>query len=832
MPWLLAALLAILLHIGVTDMADAVPRYHTVRTGETLSAIAQRYKVPLTQLRQWNKLKGDRILVGQRLNIYASPNATHYTIRPKDTLSKIARRFDLDLGQLRRLNNLKSDRIHVGQTLRIKPETSLKHTVQVGDNLTEIAHRYNLSLNQLRQLNKLTNDRIKPGQILELQSAAHTKPQAPAQQASLKTITYTVRPGDNLTHIAQRFDLYLSQLRRLNNLKNDRIKPGQVLTVQHASTPQKTVQQQAPPKTTTYTVRSGDNLTHIAQRAGLNLADLRRLNNLKNDRIKPGQTLVVSNPTQVDENAVLEPSEYTVRSGDNLSTIAQRFDLSLGFLRQINALSSDHLQPGQKLRLKTPQADAGIHIVRSGETLSQIAQYYALELDELRRLNGIEGAKILTGQKLRLKSAPIATHIVERGDALWEIARAYNMSVDELKALNQLESNRIYPGQKLKLNPQKAQRLAVYTVKQGDNLSEIARLHQMSVATLKHLNELRGSVIHPGNRLKVKPLLAHQDPGRAKVEIDWKSLNLSVSGMRRIESGIGPYYATRPKAKRQKHLGYYEETYSSPLRTYRQARRLWDAFEQCVDRMDPLSDTLRGWHIVLDPGHGGMDPGAIVQTLDNKGNKLYIVEDEYVYDVALRAYVYFRRHGAQVTLTLLSPNHLVRYNSPGLTFVNEKNEVYNSYTLNRHNTSRQWPRGGRSGNLDNRVRIAHDALKSAPKGRRIFLSFHADIDAKAPQAPLVLYNASRNGRNPDQASRQFAHGLLSALGAGSRTRGQSLAVLRNNPADVKVLVELRNLAYVDHVWALRYEQLRRRDAEKVVKGVLEYARHQSMQVSR
>jgi N-acetylmuramoyl-L-alanine amidase len=57
-------------------------------------------------------------------------------------------------------------------------------------------------------------------------------------------------------------------------------------------------------------------------------------------------------------------------------------------------------------------------------------------------------------------------------------------------------------------------------------------------------------------------------------------------------------------------------------------------------------------------------------------------------------------------------------------------------------------------------------------------------------------------------------------------------VLRNNPAGVKVLVELRNLAYVDHAWALRFEQLRHRDAEKVVKGVLDYARQRQLSARR
>ena len=53
-------------------------------------------------------------------------------------------------------------------------------------------------------------------------------------------------------------------------------------------------------------------------------------------------------------------------------------------------------------------------------------------------------------------------------------------------------------------------------------------------------------------------------------------------------------------------------------------------------------------------------------------------------------------------------------------------------------------------------------------------------------------------------------------------------MLRNNPARYKVLVEMRNLAYVDHAWALRFERMRHRDAEKLVKGLVDFARQQRL----
>ena len=695
------------------------------------------------------------------------------------------------------------------------------HNVKKGDTLSGLAKTYRVSLTQLYRWNTLQNDRIRDGQRLRIW--------LPPQMDDW----YRVRPGDNLSQISLRFSTPVGQLKKLNRLSDDTIHPGQKLRLQVKNRADRKVATKPqgarrPTAQKLHTVRAGENLSSIASAYRLTLAQLKTLNQLKGDIIQPGQKLIVlaQNARRTDNGASktesanarptsAEPREYTVRVGDTLSQIAVRFDVGLGLLRQLNRLAGDTIRPGQKLRLRPSPLEEAVHVVQAGETLSAIALRYRVKIAELHRLNGLADDRILIGQKLRLKDPAGAVHIVERGDALWEIARAYGADVDQLKELNGLSSNRIYPGQELKLSGAPAPRLATYIVQPGDYLGQIARLHQMSVAEISRINNLQGSVIHPGEPIKVRPMRWLE-----LSEIDWDGLQVSRTGMRKITLDNGPYYHTRPRNKHQLSKTYYEGHPHSPRRTYRQAARLWSDFELKVESLGRLSDRLEGWHVVLDPGHGGLDPGAVVSTLDGNGKELFVVEDEYVFDIALRVYVLLRLHGANATMTLLSPNHLIRHNDkPNLTFVNEKNEVYNSASHNRSDKRSDWPRGG---NLSTRVQIARDAFADASPGRRVFLSFHADIDAKAPEVPLVLFYQSSNGKRVDSTSRRFARALLPALGAGARVRGQGLGVLRNNPADVKVLIELRNMAYRDHVWALRFEQLRHRDAEKVVRGILDY----------
>lgn len=103
-------------------------RDYVVARGDSLSMIAQRHNVGLTQLRAANNLRGDTIQVGQRLSIpgggpmtiaSAPPVVSKHIISRGETLSGIAQRYQVSVSRLREANNLRNDTIRVGQVLLI-----------------------------------------------------------------------------------------------------------------------------------------------------------------------------------------------------------------------------------------------------------------------------------------------------------------------------------------------------------------------------------------------------------------------------------------------------------------------------------------------------------------------------------------------------------------------------------------------------------------------------------------------------------------------------------------------------------------------------------------
>lgn len=111
---------AVAVTTGVTATADAAT--HTVKSGDTLSSISQQYGTSVSAIKAENGLKSNLIFPNQviKVNEKSSESATEYTVVAGDTLGKIASKYDVTVSQLKAWNNLSSDLIIVGQTLSLQ----------------------------------------------------------------------------------------------------------------------------------------------------------------------------------------------------------------------------------------------------------------------------------------------------------------------------------------------------------------------------------------------------------------------------------------------------------------------------------------------------------------------------------------------------------------------------------------------------------------------------------------------------------------------------------------------------------------------------------------
>lgn len=249
-----------------TALADT----YKVQKGDTLSKIAGKYHMSVTEIKKANGLKSDFLSVNQMLKITVASKMTQasqpttYTVVKGDALIKIANRYHVTVGDLKQWNKLDSTIIHVGQKLQVsapkttatatkpavKPVTTPKpvtatpqtttsvYTVKSGDYLGKIAGNHSTTVTNIKSLNKLTSDKIYIGQKLKV--PAKKAPAAPAKPPVTTTPTvvnkpdvtdYIVKSGDTLEKIALKYKTTIKDLKTLNKLTSDKLYVNQKLKV-------------------------------------------------------------------------------------------------------------------------------------------------------------------------------------------------------------------------------------------------------------------------------------------------------------------------------------------------------------------------------------------------------------------------------------------------------------------------------------------------------------------------------------------------------------------------------------------------------------------------
>ena len=256
---------------------------------------------------------------------------------------------------------------------------------------------------------------------------------------------YTVKKGDSLYVIANKYGITVDELKAANNLSSNLLNVGQILKIP-------TKEEVTPSEYEVYVVKSGDSLWSIATDYGVSVDDIIDLNNLGTTVLQIGQQILI--PKQIES----EKNVYIVKAGDNLYSIANKYGITVNDLKKANNLTSNTLSINQELIIPGYSSDEPIekpvneitYIVQKGDSLWSIAKKYDVNVNDLKSYNNLSSNLLKIGQTLLIpKTSDYQTYIVVSGDSLYKIANKFNTTIDKLKSVNNLKSDTLSIGQVL-----------------------------------------------------------------------------------------------------------------------------------------------------------------------------------------------------------------------------------------------------------------------------------------------------------------------------------------------------------------------------------------------
>jgi len=332
---------------------------HTVQRGETIRSIAHLYGISTEQLAEYNDMgTTERVRRGSRLRVpmtvmapqtgssesspvtapvkdNSSPGGAsdtktrmiHYKVHKGETLYSVAHAHGVSVDQLREWNDLYGRRAHLrkGQSLKLfiksgaakaseapiatatpskKSEKNAKHwinyRVRRGETMAKIADEFGVSLHDLKTWNHNVRHNVKSGQSLRVfttndmaEAAGEEKPAKPSNSPTF----HTVLPGETMTGIARSFGVTVDQLSEWNGgVEGADLQAGSKLKVYAENAKASKgdrVTRAAKSRALSYRVKRGDTLSSIADKYGVTVQDLKQANGIRNGHITAGKRLVI-----------------------------------------------------------------------------------------------------------------------------------------------------------------------------------------------------------------------------------------------------------------------------------------------------------------------------------------------------------------------------------------------------------------------------------------------------------------------------------------------------------------------------------------------------------
>lgn len=344
---------------------------HKVAKKETIGTIAKYYGIPEKVILSANNLTNDRSKLKLGTTLLIPVDAREF----EETLLA-SNQSDSD-------QQITINKENESQTsISTDKENYIIHNVNNGENLYTIAQKYGVRLSDLRILNNIPydQDNIEPGTTIKISRNVSTteaaKEPAIKKLNSPVIIRHNVRNGETLAQIADDYNVSVESIKKLNNLKDNKIignslkiilNPSQsqnkkLLTSDEQSSTTNKKSNVTGKKKISYKVKKGDNLSNIAAKFGITESQLKSWNTqkIKGNTIFSNTYLTIyqenlssgsSAPTSKGVKKV--PKYYTVKRGDTISQIANRFGVSASSIKSKNKnLTDKNLKSGQKIRIQ------------------------------------------------------------------------------------------------------------------------------------------------------------------------------------------------------------------------------------------------------------------------------------------------------------------------------------------------------------------------------------------------------------------------------------------------------------------------------------------------
>ncbi|MEJ5172422.1 MAG: LysM peptidoglycan-binding domain-containing protein [Hydrogenothermaceae bacterium] len=301
--------------------------------------------------------------------------AESYTVQKGDTIEKIAKKFNVSQEEIIKANNIKDPkRLREGQKIEIptKSQESGKkavddrkfskkssskeeiYEVKSGDTLEKIAKRYNLTVKEIMEYNDMRDERIFAGDQLKIPLSKDAISKKKLEQ-SRKTIDlsrceiYTLKKGGTLKHVSKRTGIDVRTLEKYNSIDSSQwLEAGTKVCIGEKREDRALVKGECE---LLYKPKKRVSLLEISRQYNIPVQKIKQLNNLNKDYVLKDQEICLRSYEEVISVKDRKYTYYTVKRGDTVEKIAQKFNTTVADIRELNNLRGDKIHTGEKLKI-------------------------------------------------------------------------------------------------------------------------------------------------------------------------------------------------------------------------------------------------------------------------------------------------------------------------------------------------------------------------------------------------------------------------------------------------------------------------------------------------